>query len=187
MQEIMQSMLDMGIPATEKIIRTVAVYAFLLLGFRLLGKREMGEFNPADLIILLLISNTVQDAMVGDDQSLVGGLVGAAVMMLLNHLAVRLTFRGMRTRRALDGTPDDLIKEGHIVTEALRRNQVSREEIAAAARRVGIENIAHVRHARLEVGGGITFYKKEEYDAAALARKIDERLAAIEQRLAAVS
>lgn len=185
MPEILDRMFTLDLPVLEKVARTVIVLAFIIIGLRILGKRELGQWNPADLIIILLLSNTVEEAIIGDDQSVTGGLIGAAVLLLLNHFIVKLTFHSRPARRTIDGTPDDLIKDGHVVVEALTRNQVTREELAAAARRQGIENLAHVRHARLELDGDITFYKKEEHDADAVARRIEERLERIERALAA--
>lgn len=184
MESMLDSMFDMGIPVVEKILRTVVVLLFILVGLRILGKRELGQWNPTDLIILLLLSNAVEEAIIGDDQSLLGGLIGAGVLLAMNHVLVRMSFHSRPARRTIEGTPEDLIKEGHVVVDALAKNQVTREELAAAARRQGIENLAHVRHARLELDGDITFYKKEEHDATATARRIEERLERIERALA---
>lgn len=177
-------MFTLGMPIAERVVRTLVVYVFLLLGLRALGKRELGQWNPVDLIVLLLLTETVDSALNGEDHSLLGGLIGAATLFLANHLTIRLTYNHHGSRRAIDGTPKDLMKEGHMVQEALDRTQVTREEIAAAARRQGIENLSHVRVARLELDGDITFFKKEEHDADALAQRIEERLARIEARLA---
>lgn len=183
MPDFLSAMFTLGVPVAEKVLRVAIVYVFFLVGLRLLGKREMGQWNPVDLIVLLLLSETVESAVVGEDHSVTGGLIGASTLFLLNHLTIRLTHRHHKSRRAIDGTPDDLMKDGHIVPEALDRNQVTREEMAAAARRHGIENLAHVRLARLELDGDITFLKKEEHDAEAIVRRIEERLARIEARL----
>jgi uncharacterized membrane protein YcaP (DUF421 family) len=182
-QDMMTALFTIEIPVLEKLLRTIAVYAFLLLGLRLLGKRELGQWNPVDLIILLLISNTVENAVIGDDHSLVGGLIGAGTLLVLNHLTIRLAYNSQKGRRVIEGTPDDLIKDGHVDEGALKKNQVTREELASAARRADIENLAHVRRARLETDGDITFYRKEEHDAAAIARRIEERLDRIERHV----
>lgn len=187
MEAILDSMFGMGIPVVEKVLRTIVVLLFILVGLRILGKRELGQWNPTDLIIILLLSNAVEEAIIGDDQSLLGGLIGATVLLTMNHLLVRMSFHSQPARRRIEGTPDDLIKDGHVVAEALGKNQVTREELAAAARRQGIENLSHVRHARLELDGDITFYKKEEYDATATARRIEERLARIEAAVMATA
>jgi uncharacterized membrane protein YcaP (DUF421 family) len=184
-EPILDSLFDMGIPVVEKILRTVVVLLFILVGLRMLGKRELGQWNPTDLIIILLLSNAVEEAIIGDDQSLIGGLIGAAVLLAMNHVLVKASFYNRPARRVIEGTPDDLIREGHVDADALAKNQVTREELAAAARRQGIENLAHVRHARLELDGDITFYLKEEYDAAAMAKRIEERLERIEKAMTA--
>jgi len=183
MSDIMREMFTIEIPMLEKILRTVIVYLAILLGLRLVGKRELGPWSPSDILVLFLIVNTVQDALIGDDVSLTGGLVGAATLFLLNHAIVRLTYHSRASRRLLEGTPSDLMKDGHVVAEALDRNQVSREELAAAARIQGIDNLSHVRHARIELDGRITFYRKEAHDADALMSRLIERLDRLEHRL----
>lgn len=179
----MSALFMIEIPVLEKLLRTIVVYAFLLLGLRLLGKRELGQWNPVDLIVLLLITNTVENAIIGDDHSLVGGLLGAGTLLMLNHLTIRLAYRSQKGRRLIEGTPDDLMKDGHVDEAALQKNQVTREELASAARRADIENLSHVRRARLETDGDITFYRKEQHDAAAIARHIEERLDRIERHI----
>lgn len=187
MQDMISSLFTIDIPVVEKLLRTILVYAFLIVGIRILGKRELGQWNPVDLIVLLLLTNTVENAVIGEDHSLVGGLIGAATLLVLNHLTIRLTFNSQKSRRLIEGTPDDLIKDGHVDEEALKKNQVTREEIASAARRAGVENLAHVRRARLETDGDITFFKKEEHDAAVIAQRIEERLERIERHVLAGS
>src|SRR5258708_22015856 len=88
-----------GVPIAEKVIRTIAVYAFLVFGLRLFGKRELGQLNPLDMIVLLLLSNTVQNAIIGNDNSLVGGLIGAAILFLINDALVRAAYKRPRLRR----------------------------------------------------------------------------------------
>jgi uncharacterized membrane protein YcaP (DUF421 family) len=186
-ENILAELFTIEIPVVEKLLRTIAVYAFLLIGIRILGKRELGQWNPVDFLVLLLISNTVENAIIGEDHSLVGGLVGAGTLFVVNHVMVRLSFYSQKGRRVIEGTPDDLMRDGHVDDEALKKNQVTREELAAAARRADIENLAHVRRARLETDGDITFYRKEQHDAATIARHIEERLDRIERHILAGS
>jgi uncharacterized membrane protein YcaP (DUF421 family) len=96
----------------EKVFRSLIVYLFLLLAFRLLGKRQVGQLTPFDLIVLLIISNVLQNAMIGPDNSLAGGLIGAAVIFLANYLVVELTFRFPRARRLLEAQPTLLCTTG---------------------------------------------------------------------------
>src|SRR5919205_3920131 len=103
-----------GIPVIEKVIRTIIVYAFLLLGLRLAGKRELTQLNPFDLVVLLLLSNTVQNAIIGEDNSLLGGMLGAATLLVLNAILVRLLFHYGKLD-SIEGRPELLIRNGHIV------------------------------------------------------------------------
>jgi uncharacterized membrane protein YcaP (DUF421 family) len=176
-----------GIPFAEKVLRTVAVYGFLLAGLRLFGKRELGQLNPLDFIVLLLLSNTVQNAIIGNDNSLAGGLAGALVLMIVNSVLVRITFKFPRLRRFVEGRADELIKDGHVVQGALNRNEITREELAAAARKQGIEHLGDVSCARLEVSGALSFLIKEPTELQRFHAELSARLDAIEKRLAAIA
>ena len=152
-----------GIPVVEKIIRTIIVYAFLLIGLRLAGKRELTQLNPFDLVVLLLLANTVQNAIIGEDNSLLGGLLGAATLLVLNAIIVRALFHWGKLD-AIEGKPELLIRNGHIVRTHLERELITLAELEAAARKQGIESLAHVKHCRLETGGALTFITKHPTD-----------------------
>src|SRR5256885_13582348 len=107
----MHSLLTPDIPFVEKIVRTAIVYVFLLVGLRLAGKRELTQLNPFDLVVLLLLSNTVQNAIIGEDNSLAGGILGAATLLVLNGVLVRLLFRWGKLD-TIEGRPDVLIRNG---------------------------------------------------------------------------
>src|SRR5262252_3327478 len=96
----------LGLPFTEKIIRPIVVYAFLIIGLRLAGKRELAQLNPFDLVVLLTISNTVQNAIIGDDNSITGGLIGAGTLFLVNHVVVSYLYNHERLERLIEGEPD---------------------------------------------------------------------------------
>src|SRR6204780_82015 len=96
-------MFHLGLPILEKIIRSVVVYAFLIVGLRLAGKRELAQLNPFDLVVLLTLSNTVQNAIIGDDNSVTGGLLGAATLLLVNFMVVRFLFRHEKLDRLVEG------------------------------------------------------------------------------------
>src|SRR5258708_858603 len=100
------------IPATEKIVRTVAVYFFLVIGLRLAGKRELGQFTSLDFVVLITIANTVQNAIIGPENSLTGGLFGGAVLLIINDLVVRLTYRSKALERLLVGRDTVLYENG---------------------------------------------------------------------------
>ena len=144
------------ISVAEKILRSVVVYLFLLIAFRLTGKRQVGQLTPFDLVLLLLISNVVQNAVIGNDNSLGGGLLGAIAILLLNRIVVEITYRSKRLRRLLEATPTILVHNGKVLHQNLARERVTMEDLLAALRRNGVADIAHVRIAMLEENGGIS-------------------------------
>ena len=159
MHTIWYDLVHPGVPVIEKVIRTVIVYAFLLIGLRLAGKRELTQLNPFDLVVLLLLSNTVQNAIIGEDNSLVGGILGAATLLVLNGVLVRTLFHWGKLD-TLEGKPDLLIRNGRVLRHHLERELITLAELEAAARRQGLESLAHVKHCRLETGGALTFIPK---------------------------
>ncbi len=150
-----------GIPFAEKLLRTLVVYGFLLVGLRLAGKRELGQLNPFDLVVLLLLSNTLQNAIIGDDNSLVGGIVGATALLALNWLVIRYLYDHPLLERLLAGRADYLVRNGRVMDRHLWRELITRDELLAAARRQGFESLEHVHTCRLEVGGALSFVAKE--------------------------
>jgi uncharacterized membrane protein YcaP (DUF421 family) len=140
----------------EKVLRSLVVYLFLLLAFRLLGKRQVGQLTPFDLVVLLIISNVVQNAIIGPDNSLVGGLIGATVIFLANYLVVELTFRSRRARRLLEAQPTLLVHNGRILHDNLASERVTLDDLNAALRRSGVDEVGQVRVAMLEENGGIS-------------------------------
>ncbi len=144
------------ISVAEKILRSVVVYLFLLVAFRLTGKRQAGQLTPFDLVVLLIISNVVQNAVIGPDNSLTGGLIGAAVILALNYAVVELTFRSKRARRLLELQPTLLIHNGRILHENLKAERVTLDDLLAALRRSGTADASRIRFAVLEENGGIS-------------------------------
>ena len=187
MHTIWQDLLITGIPVAEKVVRTVVVYVFLVAGLRFFGKRELGQLNPLDFIVLLLLSNTVQNAIIGNDNSLAGGLIGAALLFVINHALVKYVYRHPRARRMIEGRAEEVVRDGRVLSSALRHNLITREELEAAARKQGIEHLKDVECARLEVSGAISFAVKEPTEAERYHAQIIARLDAIERRLAALS
>lgn len=160
MHLIWTDILTPGVPLLDKVIRTVAVYFFLLVGLRLAGKRELGQLNPFDLVVLLVLSNTVQNAIIGNDNSLIGGLVGAAVLLILNAVIVRLLYHYGKLD-TIEGRPDTLVRNGRLLRHHLERELITVSELESAARRQGISSLAHVSECRLETGGALTFIEKK--------------------------
>ena len=140
----------------EKVLRSVVVYLFVLLAFRFTGKRQVGQLTPFDLVVLLVISNVVQNAVIGPDNSLGGGLLGAVVILALNGLLVEVTYRSKRLRRVLEASPTVLVHNGKLVERNLASERITLDDLHAAMRRAGVVDIAHVRVAVLEENGGIS-------------------------------
>ena len=157
------SLLSPGIPFGEKILRTIVVYAFLLIGIRLAGKRELSQINPFDLVVLLLLSNTVQNAIIGNDDSLAGGIVGAGALLVINAIVVRVLYHFGKLDK-IEGRPDALVRNGRILRHHLERELITVAELESAARKQGIVSLAHVRECRLETGGALTFIQKTPTD-----------------------
>src|SRR5580700_3230472 len=114
-------MFALTVPVLEKIMRPIIVYAFLVVLLRVFGKRELAQLNPFDLVVLLSLSNTVQNAIIGNDNSLTGGLVGAFTLLALNYVVVRFLFRHRRLDQLFEGKPTVLIAEGKIVKHSLAK------------------------------------------------------------------
>ncbi len=140
----------------EKLLRSVVIYFFLLLAFRFSGKRQVGQLTPFDLIVLLIISNVLQNAVIGNDNSLTGGIIGALTIFGLNYLVVVLTFRSKRARRLLELQPTLLIHNGRVLYENLRHELITLDDLLAALRRNGLVETKQARFAVLEENGGIT-------------------------------
>ena len=149
-------MLNLAIPAWDIVLRTAAIYAVILVGLRLAGKREMGQMTVFDLVVLLLIANVVQNAMVGDDTSLLGGVLAAGVLLILNALLARLRLRWPRLRRAIEGSPTVLILHGQVLEDHLRREGVDKETLQAALREHGLPDETGVEMVVLEIDGSIS-------------------------------
>ena len=144
------------VPFVEKIVRSVVVYVFLLAAFRLLGKRQVGQMTPFDLVVLLIISNVVQNALIGNDNSLGGGLVGATTILAVNALVAWMTFRSKPLRRVVEHTPTILVRHGRICWENLARERLSLSEFHAALRREGVVTVRGLRYVLLEQDGHLS-------------------------------
>jgi len=161
MHDVWKDMFVLGLPVLEKILRPVIVYVFLIVGLRLSGKRELAQLNPFDLIVLLTLSNTVQNAIIGDDNSVTGGLIGATSLLGINYLVVRFLYDHRKLDQIVEGSPDILIEDGKVDEQKLKRELITKEELAAAARKQGFDTLAEVRRCVLEPGGTLTFVAKK--------------------------
>jgi uncharacterized membrane protein YcaP (DUF421 family) len=147
---------DLGTPIWQIVLRALAVYAAVFVGFRLLGKRELGQMTVFDLVLILLISNAVQNAMVGPDASLQGGLVAAAVLLLANRVAAEARLRSPLVDRLFEGRSAVLVEHGRLVTGQLRKQRVAEVDLEEAMREHGIESLDQVQLAVLETDGTIS-------------------------------
>jgi len=146
----------LGAPLAEKILRPAAVYLFLVIFLRVFGKRELAQLNPFDLVVLLSLSNTVQNAIIGNDNSLTGGLIGAFALMAINYLVVRFLFRHRRLDQIFEGKPAVLVEKGHIVKRALAGELLTMSELMTVLHRQGFSSLEEVERCVLEPGG--TFF-----------------------------
>ena len=144
------------ISIAEKLLRSVAVYTFLLVAFRLCGKRQLGQLSAFDLVVLLIISNVVQNAVIGNDNSLGGGLLGATTILLLNLLVAYVTFRFRRADRVIEHSPTLLVRHGRVLRDNLRRERLGPRDLRAALRHHGVISIRDIRYAFLEEDGHVS-------------------------------
>ena len=147
-----------GAPLVEKALRPIAVYVFMVIVLRIFGKRELAQLNPFDLVVLLSLSNTVQNAIIGNDNSLSGGLVGAFTLLAMNYLVVRFLFRHRRLDQILEGKPSVLIDNGKVCKPALSKELLTRSELMTVLHRQGFSGVEAVEKCVLEPGG--TFFIK---------------------------
>lgn len=160
-------MLNLAIPWWELIVRSALVYLFLLVILRITGKRQVGQLAPFDLVLLLVLSNAVQNSMNGGDNSLIGGLLSAATLIALNYLVGFATFRSKRLESLIEGRPELLIHNGKLYEEVLTRTQLTRHELNAALRRAGCGCVEEVHSAILENNGAISVVPKAAHNPGA--------------------
>ena len=183
---IFDNMFHLPLPILEKLARPVVIYLVLVVLLRVFGKRELAQLNPFDLVVLLSLSNTVQNAIIGDDNSVTGGIIGAFGLLAINWLVVRVLFRSQRLTRALEGRATTLIRNGQIDLKAMNREMLSREELLSVVHRQGFEDFHQVRSCQLEPNG--TFYI-EAYEPSVDDKRhgeLLERLEALAREVAAL-
>ena len=183
MHDLWKDMFVMAVPILEKILRPICVYAFLIVGLRLSGKRELVQLNPFDLVVLLTLSNTVQNAIIGDDNSVTGGIIGATSLLVINYLVVRFLYKHRSLDQLIEGRADVLIEDGKVKTQHLKQELITMAQLEAAARKQGFDSLSDVQQCVLEPGGTISFIGKkpgsDETRHAALMRRIDQLMAEI--------
>src|SRR5438132_5620744 len=157
MHEIWKDMFVLAVPILEKILRPICVYVFLIVGLRLSGKRELVQLNPFDLVVLLTLSNTVQNAIIGEDNSVTGGIIGATSLLLINYIVVRFLFGRPGLDRVVEGEPEVLIEKGVLRKDRLKKELITLPELEAAAHRQGFGSLDEIERAILEPGGTCCF------------------------------
>jgi uncharacterized membrane protein YcaP (DUF421 family) len=145
-----------GVSLLERVIRALAVYAFLLLAVRLFGRRELGQLTAFDLIVLLTLSNILQNAMIGPDNTVIGGIVGALVLLAANWAVAFTVFRSRRAEQLVEGHPRVLIRDGEVRRDELRSEMLTEMDLLSAVRREGLETFDDVKLAISEPNGMIS-------------------------------
>ena len=183
MHDMWKDMFVLALPILEKILRPICVYAFLIVGLRLSGKRELVQLNPFDLVVLLTLSNTVQNAIIGDDNSVTGGIIGATSLLVINYLVVRFLYKHRSLDQLIEGRADVLIEDGKVKTQHLKTELITMAQLEAAARKQGFDSLSEVQQCVLEPGGTISFIGKkpgsDETRHVALMQRLDQVMAEI--------
>jgi uncharacterized membrane protein YcaP (DUF421 family) len=154
-------MFVLGLPLLEKILRPIIVYIFLVVSLRLSGKRELVQLNPFDLVVLLTLSNTVQNAIIGEDNSVSGGLIGATSLLLINYLVVRFLYGHRKLEQIVEGQSDVLVENGKVRPERLKEELITVSQLEAAARKQGFDALSDVDKCILEPSGTLSFTGKK--------------------------
>jgi uncharacterized membrane protein YcaP (DUF421 family) len=183
---ILDHMFNLPLPILEKLARPVVVYIVLVLLLRVFGKRELAQLNPFDLVVLLSLSNTVQNAIIGEDNSVTGGIIGAIGLLAINWLVARMLFRSPRLARLLDDRATVLVKNGKVDPKALEREALTREELTEVIHRQGFARMEQVKRCELQPSG--TFYIEgfDPPDTDARHKELVEKLDALRREVAAL-
>jgi len=181
--EMLSDMFRLGLPFAEKILRPILIYVFLVVALRIFGKRELAQLNPFDLIVLLMLSNTVQNAIIGNDNSATGGITGAFTLLVTNYFVGRFVFKHRRLDEVLAGSPTVLIENGSVWRKALAKELISESELATVAKRQGFKSLKEVETCLLEPGGTFVMQGKELLRPEEQFAEINTRLKRIEALL----
>jgi uncharacterized membrane protein YcaP (DUF421 family) len=157
-----QDLFDLQLSVGDKILRAALIYIFLVVALRVVGKRELGQTNTLDLVVLLLVANAVQNGIIGNDVTVTGAVIGAVTLFAINELFTRAAYGSSLVSRLLEGNPSVLIQEGKPVPKALFRAAISLPELRAIARRQGFADLGEVHSAILETNGVVTMFRADE-------------------------
>ncbi len=176
-------MFSLGLPFAEKVLRPILVYGFLVVALRIFGKRELAQLNPFDLVVLLMLSNTVQNAIIGNDSTITGGIIGASALLVTNYLVIRFVLKHRRLDEMLEGTSTVLIENGTVRPKALTKEMLSEAELTAVAHRQGFRSLSEIESCVLEPSGTFVIEGKEPRQSEKQFSEINARLERIEKLL----
>ena len=187
--EIWQHLLSIGekgdVSIVEKILRPVAVYAALIILLRVFGKRELGQLNPFDLVVILSLSNTVQNAIIGEDNSLIGGIIGATALLGINYAVALMKFKSKKIETVIEGKSLTIIENSKVNKDAVRRELLTAEDLNTIAHREGLDNAAQIKKCVIDPNGsflveGNTDTSEENFRQTVLA-KLEELTAQVSE------
>jgi len=149
------AMFDLHLSLGEKVIRAVTIYLFLVIALRLVGKRELSQLNTLDFVVLLAVANAVQNGLIGADNSVTGAVVGATVLFLVDGALAFVVYRSRRAQKVIEGTPTLLVRNGQVLEDGLRREELTHDDLLAALQSAGAQTVEDARMAWLEPSGKV--------------------------------
>jgi uncharacterized membrane protein YcaP (DUF421 family) len=180
------AMFDLQLSLGEKVIRAVAIYLFLVVALRLVGKRELSQLNTLDFVVLLAVANAVQNGLIGADNTVTGAVVGATVLFLVDGALAFVVYRSRRAQKVIEGTPTLLIRDGQVLEDALKREEMSHDDLLAALQSAGAQTVEDARMAWLEPSGKVVvipnLHRQSEHHYDELRARLD-RLTELVERL----
>jgi uncharacterized membrane protein YcaP (DUF421 family) len=179
-------MFYLGLPIVEKVLRPVIVYFFLIIGLRIAGKRELAQLNPFDLVVLLTLSNTVQNAIIGEDNTVTGGLIGATTLLVVNYIVIRFLYGHEKLDQLIEGDTDVLVENGVVQHDRLRKELITLHELEAAAHKQGFAGLEEIDRAVLDPGGTIAFFAKKPTAESSRHEEVMKRLDQLSAQVAAL-
>jgi len=183
---MLHDMLHVPLPILEKILRPIIVYITLILLLRVFGKRELAQLNPFDLVVLLSLSNTVQNAIIGEDNSLLGGLIGAVALLAANWGLNRILFAMPKLNSTLQGSRTVLVRDGKVDEDAMRKEILSREELIEVLHKQSVRGLTDVKECALEPGGTFYVQTREESFPSARHQELLKKMDALMEEVKAL-
>lgn len=181
---LLRALFHPDVPVLEKILRPILVYLYLIAALRLAGKRELAQLNPFDLVVLLTLSNTVQNAIIGNDNSVAGGVIGATTLLAVNYVVVRFLYSHERLDRMIEGDSVVLIENGQLRNDRRQKELITKVELEEAAHKQGFASLDAVDRAVLEPGGTLSFIAKQPPREEVRYHEVLQRLDAIARDIA---